>query len=76
MIILHLLNQITHKNLDPCTDNKIQGSFLRFLRNHKICFTERDWKFLNDKHHEVSNFYKLVKRQKSMIIHSDINTQY
>lgn len=75
MIILHLLSQITHKNLDPCIDNKIQGSFLRFLRNHKICFTERDWKFLNDKHHEVSNFDGLPQIHKSKIKESSINSQ-
>ena len=73
MIIRYLLYKNTHKNLDPCIDNKIQSSFLRFLRTHKVCFTEPDWKFLNDKQHEVSNFYGLPKSEKSMIIESGTN---
>ena len=40
-----------------------------------MCFTEPEWKFLNDKHHEVSKFYGLPKIHKSMIIESAINTQ-
>ena len=38
-----------------------------------MCFTEPEWKFLNAKHHEVSNLYRLPKIHKSMIIES--NTQ-
>ena len=40
-----------------------------------MCFTEPEWKFLNDKHHEVANFYMLPKIRKSIIIESAINTQ-
>ena len=40
-----------------------------------MCFTEPEWKFLNDMHHEVSNFYGLPKAHKSMVIESAINTQ-
>ena len=40
-----------------------------------MCFAEPEWKFLNDKHHEVSNFYGLPKIHKSMVIESAINTQ-
>ena len=38
-----------------------------------MCFTEPEWKFLNDKHHEISNFYGLPKIHKSKIIESAIN---
>ena len=34
-----------------------------------------EWKFLNDKHHEVSNFYGLPKIHKSKVIESAIKTQ-
>ena len=40
-----------------------------------MCFTEPKWRFLNDKHHKVSNFYGLPKIHKSMVIESAINTQ-
>ena len=40
-----------------------------------MCFTEPEWKFTNDKHHEISNFYGLPKIHKSMVIESTINTQ-
>ena len=69
MIMLHILND---KNLDSCINNKIQSKLLRFLRQYKTCFTE---KFLNVKHHEVSNFCGLPKINKSKIIESVINTQ-
>ena len=72
----HLLNENTYKKLDSsCIDNKIQSNLLRFLRQHKMCFTEPKWKFLNDKHHEVRNFYGLPKTHESIIIESTINTQ-
>ena len=71
----HLLDENTYKKLDSCIDSKIQSNVLRFLRKYKMCFTEPKWKFLNDKHHEVSNFYWLPKIHKSMIIESAINTQ-
>ena len=38
-------------------------------------FTKPERKFLNDKHHEVSNLYGLLQTQKSKIIESHINTQ-
>ena len=71
----HLLDENTYKKLGSCIDSKIQSNVLRFLRKYKMCFTEPKWKFLNDKHHEVSNFYGLPKIHKSMIIESAINTQ-
>ena len=40
-----------------------------------MCFTEPEWKFLCDKHHEGSNFYGSPKIHKSMVIESAINTQ-
>ena len=30
-----------------------------------MCFTEPEWKFLNDKNHEVSKFYELPRIHKS-----------
>ena len=75
MIMQHLLDENTYKKLDSCIDSKIQSNLLRFLRKYKMCFTEPEWKFLNDKHHEVSNLYGLPKIHKSMIIESTINTQ-
>ena len=40
-----------------------------------MCFTETQWKFLNDHHHQVSNFYELYKIDKSLVIECAINTQ-
>ena len=40
-----------------------------------MSFSEPEWKFLNDKYHEVSNFYGLPKTHKSMTIEFVINTQ-
>ena len=40
-----------------------------------MCFTEPEWKFLNDKYYEVSNFYGLPKIHKTNIIESAINIQ-
>ena len=40
-----------------------------------MCFTEPEWKFLNDQHHEVSNFYGLPYIHESETIESAINTQ-
>ena len=42
-------------------DKKIQSNFLRFLRQHKMCFIESESKHLNDKHYQLSNFYGLPK---------------
>ena len=67
--------KIHTKNLDCCIDSDIQSDLLRFLRKYKICFTEPKWRFLNDKHHKVSNFYGLPKIHKSMVIESAIKTQ-
>ena len=75
MIMHHLLDENTYKELESCINTKIQSNLLRFLRKYKMCFTEPEWKFLNDKHHEVSNLYGLPKIDKSMIIESAINTQ-
>ena len=40
MIMQHLLDENTYKKPDSCTDNKIQSSLLRFLRQFKMCFTK------------------------------------
>ena len=40
-----------------------------------MCFKEPEQKFLNDKHHKISNFYGLTKIYKSMVIESAINIQ-
>ena len=71
----HLMDENTYKKLDSCIDNKIQSILLKFLRQHKMCFTEPKWKFLNDKHHEVSSFYEPPKIHKFLIIASVINSQ-
>ena len=63
----HLLDENTFKKLDSCIDTIIQSNLFRFLRKYKMCFTEPEWKFLNDKHHEVSNVYELPKIHKSVI---------
>ena len=63
------------QKVHSCIDSKIQSNLLRFLTKYKICFTEHDWKFLNDKHYEVSNFCELPKICKSMLIESAIKTQ-
>ena len=76
MIMQHLLDENTYKKPDSYTDNKIESNLLRFLRQFKMCFTKPEWKFLNDKHHELSKFYGLPKIRKSkMIVESTINTQ-
>ena len=71
----HLLDKNTYKKLDSCINKKIQSNLLRFLRQHKMCFTEPECKFLNHKHHEVSSFYRLPKIHKSTIIESAINSE-
>ena len=53
---------------------KIQSKLSRFLRQRKLFFTESEWRFLNDKHHKVSNFYGLPKIHKSKTIESAINS--
>ena len=75
IIMQHRSDENTHKKLGSCIDNKIQYNLLRFLSQHKMSFIEPEWKFLSGKHHEVSNFYRLPKIHKSMIIASTINTQ-
>ena len=71
----HLLDENTYKKLYFCISSNIQSNTLRFLRKYKMCFTEPEWKFLNDKHHEVSSLYGLRKIHISMAIESAINTQ-
>ena len=71
----NLLYENAYKILDSCVDKKIQSNLLGVLRQYKMYFTETEWKFLNDKHHEVSNFYGLPKIHKSKIIKFAMNTQ-
>ena len=73
MIMQRLLDENTYTY--SCITSKIQSNLLRFLRKYKMCVTEPEWEFLNDKNLEVSNFYGLPKIHKSMIIESAINTQ-
>ena len=73
--IKHVLDENTYTKLKTCINNKIQSNLLTFLKQYKMCFTEPEWKFLNDKHHEVSNFYGLPKIHKSKILKSGINSQ-
>ena len=40
-----------------------------------MCVIEPEWKFLNDKSHEVSSFYELPKSHKAMIIESVVKTK-
>ena len=40
-----------------------------------MCFTEPEWKFLNDEYHEVRNFNRLSKIHKSNILEYVRNTQ-
>ena len=54
MIVQHLLDENTCKNLDTSIDNKIKTSILRLLRQYNWCFTDPEQKFLNNKHHEVN----------------------
>ena len=75
MIMQHISDENTYKKLDSCFDSKTQSDLLRFLRKYKMCFTEPEWKFLYDRHHEGSNFYGSPKIHKSMVIESAINTQ-
>ena len=75
MIMEHLWDENTYNKLYTCFGNKIESKLLRFLGQHKVCFTEAEEKFLNDKHYEVSNLCGLPKIHKNMIIESVINTQ-
>ena len=47
-----------------CIAKKIQSNVLGYLRKREMCFTELEWRFLNDNHHEVSNFYGLPTKVK------------
>ena len=40
-----------------------------------MCFIKLEWEFLNDKHHEVSNFDELPQIHKSKIKESSRNSQ-
>ena len=73
MIMKHLLDENAYKKPDSCINDKIQSNLLAFVRRYKMCFIESEWKFLNDKHYEVSNFYELPKIHKSIIIESARN---
>ena len=53
--------QNTFKKLNSCIDNKTQRNLVRFLGQYKMCFREPEWKFINNKYHEVSNFCELPK---------------
>ena len=73
----HLLDKNSYKKLKTrlLHQQKIQSNLLRFPRKYKMCFTEPESKFLNDKQYEVSNFYVLPKIHKSMTMESAIKTQ-
>ena len=59
---------------DSCIDSKIKSSLLKFIK-YKTSFIEPEWKFFNDKLHEVNSFYGLPKVHKYMVIKSAINTK-
>ena len=69
------MDENTYKKLDSCIYNNIQSNLLRFLRQYEMCFTGPEWKFLNDKNNEVSNFCGLPKIHKSKVIESATNTK-
>ena len=71
-MIQHLRDRNIYKKLDSCVDNKIQSNLLRFFGQFKRCFTEPEWRFQNDKHHKVRNFYVLLKTYRYKIIESAI----
>ena len=73
-IMQHQSDGNKYQKLDCWIDGKVQGNLLRFLRKYKMSFTEPEANFLNDKHHEVSNFSPLPQIHKSMVIESVINT--
>ena len=75
MKMQYILGEDTYKQLESCIDNKIHSNLFRFLRLHKMCFIKPEWEFLNDKHHEVSNFDGLPQIHKSKIKESSTNTQ-
>ena len=75
MIIQHPSDENTYKKTRRLHQQQNTELILKFLRKYKMCFTETQWKFLNDKHHQVSNFYELHKIDKSSVIESAINTQ-
>ena len=75
MTMQYLLSENRYKQLDSCINSKMQSNLFRFLRLHKMCFIKLEWEFLNDKHHEVSNFDGLPQIHKSKIKESSINSQ-
>ena len=68
MIMQHLLDENTYKKVGSCINNELYSNILRFLRQHKMCFTEPEQKFLDDKRDEISNFYGLPKIHKTQIM--------
>ena len=72
---ISITNRILKHSRYQFFDSKIQSDLLRFLRKYKMCFKKPEWKFLDDKYHEVSSFYGLPKIHKSMVIESTINNQ-
>ena len=75
MITHLLLDQKKYKNPESCIANKLDSKLQRFLCHHKMCFTEPEWKCLNDKRHKVRNFQGPPKIYKCLIVKSVINTQ-
>ena len=67
--------RLLHRQQNTEQPFKIAILFLIRRSQYKMCFTETEWKFLNDKHHQVSYFCRLPEIHKSKIIESAINTQ-
>ena len=63
MIMQNQLDKNINIKLDSYFSDKIQSNLLRFhKRQHKMCFTEPEWKFLHDKHDILlKHFLKHIK---------------
>ena len=75
MIMQHLNDASTYKNLDLNIDMKIHKILRKLLHKYNKCFTESEQKFLNEKSFETSNFYGLPKIHKSKVIEAAIHFQ-
>ena len=75
MIMQHLDDASTYKNLDFNIDMKIHNNLKKLLHKYNKCFTESEQKFLNEKSFETSNFYGLPKIHKSKVIEVAIHSQ-
>ena len=75
MIYEHLSNQNTYQKLDKNLDTTIMEELKKLLNKHKIIFTFKEFKYLNEAEYNTSNFYGLPKIQKSQLITNGIKEQ-